>query len=266
MEQLNNLPDRFNDICFTVSREQILAMNQSANTGSINNVISRISQHCFGVLSFDDAPNKVEMFYINHDNELKGDIICLDLDDADYFEFLLRFCNLLAKDYNGLDAINTFNIFQTDVRSFLEKKGFFTTTSFELKKYRAKDAVFVSTSPKGIKNIEMIDRVELYRDFFNNNYEITTITGKEYVYLMVNNDTALIKIGTSKKPRYREKTLHSQEPAIHLIAVWCCSKEVEKELHKKYSNKRIRGEWFRLLLEDLTDIDEFMKIQLNNHV
>lgn len=206
------------------------------------------------------------MFYINHDNELKGDIICLDLDDTDYFEFLLRFCNLLAKDYNEVDAVDAFNMFQNAVRSFLEKEGFFTTTSFELKKYRGKDAVLISSSPKGIKNIAMIDRVELYRDFFNNNYEITTISDKEYVYLMVNDDTALIKIGTSKKPGYREKTLHSQEPSIHLIALWCCSKEIEKELHKKYSHKRIRGEWFRLLLQDLIDIEEFMKIRLNNHV
>lgn len=266
MQQLIDLPDRFSDVCFTLSREDILAMNQSANTGDINNVISRISRHCFGVQSFDDEPNKVEMFYINHDYELKGDILCLDLDDADYFEFLLRFCNLLAKDYNEVDAINAFNIFQNYVRSFLEKKGFFTTTSFELKNYRGKDAVFVSTSPKGIKNIEMIDRVELYRDFFNNNYHTPILSGKEYVYLMVNDDTALIKIGTSKKPGYREKTLHSQEPAIQLIAVWECSKKFEKELHKKYSHKRIRGEWFRLLLQDLVDIDEFMKIRLNDHV
>lgn len=43
MEQLNNLSDRFNDICFTLSREQIVALNQSTNTENVNNVISRIS-------------------------------------------------------------------------------------------------------------------------------------------------------------------------------------------------------------------------------
>jgi len=264
MEHSDNIPDRFNEVCFTLSREDILKLDEADN-GPINNVISRINRHCFGVKLFDDEKGvAAEMFYINYDNELKGDIICLDLNDPDYFQLLLRFCIMLSNDYDDIDAINAFNIFQTKLRSFLEKRGFSTTTSLELKRFRGQHAVIMGTSPRGIKNIIVIDRVEFYRDFFNNNFDTDPVTDKEYVYLMLNDDTSFIKIGTSKKPRYREKTLHSQEPNIHIIALWCCSKVIEKELHKKFDNKRVRGEWFRLTFADLKEIEDFMTLRTSN--
>ena len=170
MEHSDNIPNRFNEVCFTLSREDILKFDQEDN-GPINNVISRINRHCFGVKLFDDEKGlATEMFYISYDNELKGDIICLDLNDPDYFQLLIRFCSMLSNDYDDIDAINAFNIFQTRLRSFLEKRGFLTTTTLELKQFRGKHAVIMGTSPRGIKNITLIDRVEFYRDFFNNNF------------------------------------------------------------------------------------------------
>jgi hypothetical protein len=63
-------------------------LDQSDN-GPINNVVSKINRHCFGVRLFDDKVGiAVEMFYINNDTELKGDILCLELDDPDYFQLL----------------------------------------------------------------------------------------------------------------------------------------------------------------------------------
>jgi len=264
MEHSDNIPNRFNEVSFTLSREDILKLDKADN-GPINNVISRINRHCLGVKLFDDEKGvATEMFYINYDNELKGDIIYLDLNDPDYFQLLLRFCIMLSNDYDDIDAINAFNIFQTKLRSFLEKRGFTTTTSIELKRFWGHHAVIMGTSLRGIKNITLIDRVEFYRDFFNNNFDRTQIVDKEYVYLMLNDDTSFIKIGTSKKPGYREKTLHSQEPKIHIIALWCCSKAIEKELHKKFDNKRVRGEWFRLTFSDLKEIEDFMTLRTSN--
>jgi Meiotically up-regulated gene 113 len=264
MEHSDNIPDRFNEVSFTLSREDIVKFDQEDN-GPINNVISRINRHCFGVKLFDDEKGlATEMFYINNDNELKGDIICLDLNDPDYFQLLLRFCSMLSNDYDDIDAINAFNILQTRLRSFLEKRGFKTTTTLELKQFRGQHAVIMCTSPRGIKNITLIDRVEFYRDFFNNNFDAAQVPDKEYVYLMVNDDTSFIKIGTSKNPGYREKTLHSQEPNIHIIALWCCSKAIEKELHKKFDSKRVRGEWFRLTFAELKEIEDFMTLRTSN--
>lgn len=264
MEDFDKLINRFNEVSFTLSREDIYKLNETDN-GPINNVISGINKHCFGVRLFDDRFGlSAEMFYINHDKELNGDIICLDLDDPDYFQLLLRFCILLANDYDVVDSIDAFNIFQTQLRSFLEKQGFFTTSSFELKRFREKNASLMVNSPRGIWPLKLIDRVEFYRDFFNNNFNTAQDPNKEYVYLMLNDDTSLIKIGTSKKPSYRESTLHSKEPNIHLIAVWCHGKEIEKKLHKKFNQKRIRGEWFRLTLSDLKEIEAFMNLELDN--
>lgn len=34
---------------------------------------------------------------------------------------------------------------------------------------------------------------------------------------------------------------------------------IEKELHKKYKHKKIRGEWFELTEEDIKDIKQWLK-------
>jgi len=50
-----------------------------------------------------------------------------------------------------------------------------------------------------------------------------------------------------------------------LIALWSCKKEIEKELHKKFSHKNVRGEWFRLTINELKEIEQFMnQLQSNS--
>lgn len=265
MTQLETLSEKFNECCYTLSREDILELDKADN-GPINNVISGIAKHCYGARLYDDKYGlTVEMFYINNDKTLKGDIIRLDLNDENYFELLFRFCVLLTNDYDEVDTINAFNTFQTKLRGFLEKSGFFTTTTQELKQFEGKNAVMMAIGKRGIFNLKLIDKVEFLRNFFNNyNIEIETKSFSEFVYLMVNTDTSLIKIGTSKNPTYRERTLHSQEPVVHLIAKWNCPKELEKILHEKYKQKRSRGEWFRLDLNDLNEIEIFMDSRGHN--
>ena len=63
-------------------------------------------------------------------------------------------------------------------------------------------------------------------------------------YLMKNNHTKLYKIGYSINPKHREKTLQSEEPSIKMVKVW--NKDIERKLHRLYSEYRIRGEWFDL--------------------
>lgn len=79
---------------------------------------------------------------------------------------------------------------------------------------------------------------------------------KCYVYLMKDTANGRYKIGMSKKPEYRERTLQSEKPEITLI----CSKmyssrdearKIEKELHQRFKNNRIRGEWFNLSYSDV---------------
>lgn len=76
-----------------------------------------------------------------------------------------------------------------------------------------------------------------------------------YVYLMHDKRSGYYKIGISKDPKYREKTLQSEQPEIEMI----CNKRypsrriaeaIEFALHKAYTEQRVRGEWFKL-----SDID-----------
>ncbi len=78
-----------------------------------------------------------------------------------------------------------------------------------------------------------------------------------YVYLMRSN--GLYKIGRSKRhPKNRLNDFVTGNPSIELVHYIRCSNmnQVEKELHRKYANKRVyRGkrktEWFRLTSKDI---------------
>lgn len=81
-------------------------------------------------------------------------------------------------------------------------------------------------------------------------------TDKCFVYLMVDTTNGFYKIGMSKDPQYRESTLQSEKPTIELV----CAKEfpnrqiassIESALHKTYSEKNIRGEWFALTKQEV---------------
>ena len=85
-----------------------------------------------------------------------------------------------------------------------------------------------------------------------------------YTYLMKDDNNGYYKIGMSKNPVYREKTLQSEKPTISLL----CSKkfssreearEHEKILHQRYSNQHKRGEWFWLSEQDVADVKEYMR-------
>jgi DNA-binding transcriptional MerR regulator len=80
----------------------------------------------------------------------------------------------------------------------------------------------------------------------------------EYIYLMKNNANGRIKIGISVDPRIREKTLQSAEPDVQLIHKWLGSKTDEQNLHTRFSDCRIRGEWFSLNEFQVNEIIAYM--------
>lgn len=80
---------------------------------------------------------------------------------------------------------------------------------------------------------------------------------KTFVYLMKDLRSGFIKIGYSNNPVYRERTLQSEQPLIELIEAWAGEKSDEKELHDRYQNVRVRGEWFRLTDEDMCEIKSY---------
>lgn len=79
-----------------------------------------------------------------------------------------------------------------------------------------------------------------------------------FVYIMTDKANGIKKIGFSKNPDAREKTLQSEKPTIEIEKYWWGTMSDEKELHESFSNKRVRGEWFSLYHQDVCAIDFFM--------
>jgi len=71
-------------------------------------------------------------------------------------------------------------------------------------------------------------------------------------YLMVDEHTNYVKIGFSVNPDKRERTLQSEKPTIKLLHVF--SENHERQLHDKYKQKMVRGEWFNLSEKEVKHI------------
>ena len=80
-----------------------------------------------------------------------------------------------------------------------------------------------------------------------------------FVYVMEDSRNGTFKIGQSKTPGKRERTLQSETPEITLRFSIPTDEAHEKHLHAQFDSKRIRGEWFSLTPDDLLQIVQFLK-------
>jgi hypothetical protein len=76
------------------------------------------------------------------------------------------------------------------------------------------------------------------------------------IYIMRNERNGMVKIGISKSPKVRERTLQSQEPEITMVY---CSQSTyswddERAIHAHFLPKRVRGEWFSLSEEEISSV------------
>jgi hypothetical protein len=102
--------------------------------------------------------------------------------------------------------------------------------------------------------------------FFNEKYFELGLHNKQsfikdpmFTYICVDRNNGLYKIGKSKSPKVRERTLQSEKPSIEML--FTIKGEHEKELHAKYHSKRVRGEWFRLTDDELSDIQKLIELK-----
>lgn len=96
-----------------------------------------------------------------------------------------------------------------------------------------------------------------YINIFSKVFTVSSVAYRKHIkkqktYLMKDGNTGLTKIGKSANPHIRERTLQSEKPTISLIAK--SEKNIEEFLHKRYSDKRVRGEWFALTKDDINEI------------
>jgi hypothetical protein len=99
----------------------------------------------------------------------------------------------------------------------------------------------------------------LNEEFFSRS--IKNYTNTKYVYVMLDENTGQYKIGVSKTPHHRERTLQSEKPTIEMLFFYKGGYKEEKELHKKFKEKRTRGEWFKLNEEDLNYIMSYFELK-----
>lgn len=90
-----------------------------------------------------------------------------------------------------------------------------------------------------------------------NNKPLNFIDRITNVYVMIDKNTGFYKIGRSKNPEQREKTLQSEKPTIEMLFNHDARVKDEKHLHDLFKDKRVRGEWFDLSGSDLTTIREY---------
>ncbi len=80
-----------------------------------------------------------------------------------------------------------------------------------------------------------------------------------FVYIMEDLRNGNFKIGRSKTPGKRERTLQSEVPEIVLRFSIPAHDDDERRLHGRFDPKRQRGEWFSLTPDELLWIISFLK-------
>lgn len=77
-----------------------------------------------------------------------------------------------------------------------------------------------------------------------------------FIYLMRDERSGCIKIGRAKNPTERERTLQSENPHVAMLLSMPADANLERELHQRYGEFRVRGEWFRLSQSQIEEITQ----------
>jgi hypothetical protein len=231
------------DKCYhNLDKESIFGLQDQVDDGRINNVITGIHKECYAAwLIKDHGLIDYQLCYVNGENGLHAYLLELNsaVDRRDYL--LYAFANLIGEDF-GADPVTVHNTFQDLSRTMFEKAGYFTINVKELQAYDNRNSMLIAKGVKGIIPMAFIEHVDLFRFVFGPVKPVQPVRGVSYVYLMYNSRNHHIKIGKSWNPMIRERTLQSETPELFMIACWRADAAIEKQLHKTYEDKRLRGD------------------------
>jgi hypothetical protein len=258
VDNIQKLKDEFRELCYELSDDDVVQMSTQQSDVYLHNVIVGIEKECFG-FRLSHNPNKFEyqIFYVNGEGKLRGFLLQMTLDNPNRDNLVFMFSNHLTQEFPNLDSIDVFNTFQQQTRGVLEKENYFTMTSGQMESLDGQNPSILIKG-KRFEIITLIDKVKALREYFGDRHVLDLREGNNYVYLMLNKRNGLVKIGTSIRPKFREKTLQGQEPEIFLLSIWAAPREIEKELHRMFNDKRKRGEWFKLKSRDMKLIKDKM--------
>lgn len=245
-----------------VDYEAIMELNQMDDTGGLSNVIKGIDRHSYGLFFKEEKDQSVlfEVFYINYEKELIGYTLDLNISDIYWARYIKTFSVFLAKSFEILDPIETYNTFLKHTRTLLEKLDYFTLTLEDYDDLERKKGKLIVKNPKGPVIIPYENKIEVYKGIYTPSVENTELDDQNRVYLIYSSTQDLFKIGRSKNPKTRERTLQGQDPKLEILKTWYAPKTAETDLHRQFKSKRIRGEWFQLNLGDLVEIRDIMSV------
>lgn len=202
---------------------------------------------------------------INYDKEELEDFIYDLLDSLVNKDILLNYKNTIYNSTLELSNENEKLVFNIPLENYsinLTKEDILIISNNINPKYTLKTISYLDKfiekrdySYINLKYLILSNVLELLLND-KNNYS----SNNQKTYLMKDSNTGYTKIGKAVNPRFREKTLQSEKPTISLYAV--CDNLIELELHNKYSDKRVRGEWFNLEGSDVKEILDNYKFNI----
>lgn len=227
----------------------------------IGNVVRGLTNECFALSANFEQSYEIQFAYVQFSHEHPGYILELKFKENNFYNILLLFSLEITKINKKLEVLSVYNTFIHQLRTFLEANDIPTVTTTDFQK-SGKGFIF---SPSEIEIIKTYNRVKFYRSFLETENYTNLAPDVEYVYIMMNCDDFTFKIGQSKNPIYRERTLQSKQPNVVLLKAWQCDKKIEKELHKIYKKNRTRGEWFKLDFGEIGNINETIINLIEEH-
>lgn len=253
-----NPNEYFQEKYYKVSHAALSDLNRKTPTEGLIRFLNGLNEFVFGGFVQNENQSEEEvihLMYAEYTTEFSCFVLPIPAEYPKTDELIVVFAREIAILNLKRDFFEVYNTLQHQRETILESLGYFTFDP--------------DTTPSGmiiakgqkIVPVHKLNRVWFYANQFKDvTHEAIKFQDQEkYIYLMVDDSNGLIKIGSSKNPKYREGTLQSKEPKISLVAYWRVPKLIENELHQMYRNKRVRGEWFRLTISELDEIKQFME-------
>lgn len=249
-----------------LDESSILSLSKYDNSGRTGNVIRGLHTECYGLIYYDPL-TEFQMFYVTNNKFVrKMEGLSIDIPLFSKYRNLLvfLFSHVLIERYHilGADEFSIANTYQDYLRTVCEEDGFMTFDRMALQNEYGMSSISLICKQFPI-DVTHFER----KDFLNHCFgkicmtpDSSDIKNRENkVYVMFHKRTKLYKIGRSINPKIRERTLQVEDPGLELLVYWTAPVSVEKELHRLFKKKRIRGEWFSLDMHDLRMLSDYMK-------
>lgn len=198
---------------------------------------------------------RIQLFYIAYDKKISGYYLDYEFEQEDCYEVIFFYCFFIASEFRFENPIKLYNGYINTIRQYLESINIQTITMSEVRYVESR--VVDEGLTIGAVILKDVQEIDFYRDLFAFDYFRFKITqDRKYVYLLYNEKNGYFKIGYSRNPMKREKTLQAEEPHIVLLNVWERDMSFEKALHKRFFKQKVRGEWFKFSFQELWELRE----------